>query len=73
MVCKKLEEEQWKAATRHTHTSIDDDYEERAENITMNHPHSSCYDGLMKQSKLLGRARKLFLVFRNGFICLSSF
>ena len=41
-----------------THTSIADDFEERAENVTMDHPHFSCYDGLMKQSKLLGRARK---------------
>ena len=41
-----------------THTSIADDFEERAENVTMDHAHFSCYDGLMKQSKLLGRARK---------------
>ena len=36
-----------------THTSIADKYEERAED-----PHSSCYDGLMEQTELLGRARK---------------
>ena len=43
-----------------THTSIADDYEKRAKNVdvTATHPHFSCYDGLMKQSKLLGRARK---------------
>ena len=43
-----------------THTSIADDYEERAKNVdvTTNRPYSSCYDGLMEQTKLLGRARK---------------
>ena len=41
-----------------THTSIADDYEERAEKVTMDHPHSSCCDGLMEQTELLRRARK---------------
>ena len=43
-----------------THTSIADEYEERAKNVnvTTNHPYSSCYDNLLKQSELLGRARK---------------
>ena len=43
-----------------THTSIADDYEERAKNVndTTTHPHSSCYDGLMEQTELLRRARK---------------
>ena len=43
-----------------THTSIADNYEERAENVdvTTIHPHSSCYDGLMEQTDLLRRARK---------------
>ena len=43
-----------------TQTSIADNYEGRAENIdvTTNHPYSSCYDGMLGQSKLLGRARK---------------
>ena len=43
-----------------THTSIADDYEEKAKNIdvTTTHPHSSCYDGLMEQTELLRRARK---------------
>ena len=43
-----------------THTSIADEYEERAKNVdvTTNHPYSSCYDGMLEQSKLLGRARK---------------
>ena len=43
-----------------THTSIADEYEERAENVdvTTNHPYSSCYDGMLEQSELLGRARK---------------
>ena len=43
-----------------THTSIADDYEERAKNVdvTTNQPHSSCYDGLMEQTELLRRARK---------------
>ena len=36
-----------------THTSIVDEYEERDED-----PHSSCYDWLMEQTELLGRARK---------------
>ena len=45
---------------RETRTSIADEYEERAKNIdvTMNHPYYSCYDGMLEQSKLLGRARK---------------
>ena len=43
-----------------THTSIADDYEEKAKNVdvTTTHPHSSCYDGLMEQTELLRRARK---------------
>ena len=43
-----------------THTSLADEYEERAKNVdvTTNHPYSSCYDGLMEQTKLLGHARK---------------
>ena len=43
-----------------THTSIADEYEERAKNVdvTMNHPYSSCYDGMLEQSKLLGHARQ---------------
>ena len=43
-----------------THTSIADDYEERAKNVdvTTTQPHSSCYDGLMEQTELLRRARK---------------
>ena len=43
-----------------THISIADEYEERAKNIdvTTNHPYSSCYDGMLEQLKLLGRARK---------------
>ena len=43
-----------------THTSIADDYEEKAQNIDIftTHPHSSCYDGLMEQTELLRRARK---------------
>ena len=43
-----------------THTSIADECEERAKNVdvTTNHPYSSCYDGMLEQSKLLGRARK---------------
>ena len=43
-----------------THTSIADEFEERAENVdvTMTHPHSSCYDGLMEQTELLRHARK---------------
>ena len=43
-----------------THTSIADDYEERAENVdtTTTYPHSSSYEGLMEQTELLGRARK---------------
>ena len=43
-----------------THTSSADEYEERAENvnITTNHPYSSCSDGMLEQSEVLGRARK---------------
>ena len=43
-----------------THTSIADEHEERAKNIdvTTNYPYSSCYDGMLEQSMLLGRARK---------------
>ena len=43
-----------------THTSIADDFEERAKNVDVptNNPHSSCYDGLMEQTELLRRARK---------------
>ena len=43
-----------------THTSIADEYEERAKNVdlTTTHPYSSCYDGLMEQTELLWRARK---------------
>ena len=43
-----------------THTSIADNYEERAENVdvTTTHPYSSCYEGLMEQTELLRRARK---------------
>ena len=43
-----------------THTSIADEFEERAKNVdlTTTHPHSSCYDGLMEQTDLLRRARK---------------
>ena len=43
-----------------THTSIADDYEEKAKNVdvTASHLHSSCYDGLMEQTALLRRARK---------------
>ena len=42
-----------------THTAIADGYEERAEavDVTTNHPYSSCYDGLMEQTELLGRIR----------------
>ena len=43
-----------------THTSIADEYEERAKevDVTTIYPYSSCYDGLMEQTELLGRARK---------------
>ena len=43
-----------------THTSIADEYEERAKevDVTTTYPYSSCYDGLMEQTELLGRARK---------------
>ena len=43
-----------------THTSIADKYEERAKNVdvTTNHPYSSCYDGMLEQTELLGSARK---------------
>ena len=43
-----------------THTSIADEHKERAKNVdvTMNHPYSSCYDGMLEQSKLLGHARQ---------------
>ena len=43
-----------------THTSIADDYEESRKCRRYNNkpPHSSCYDGLLEQSKLLRRARK---------------
>ena len=43
-----------------THTSIADEFEEKAQNIDIstNHPHSSCYEGLMEQTELLRRARK---------------
>ena len=42
-----------------THTAISDDYEERAEavDVTTNYPYSSCYDGMLEQTELLGRAR----------------
>ena len=42
------------------HTSMADEFEERAENVDVSttHPHSSCYDGLMEQTDLLRRARK---------------
>ena len=50
-----------------THTSIADDYVERAENVdvTTNHPYSSCYYGMLEQSKLLGRARKIRKIFKD--------
>ena len=57
-------QENWKKNNgklrRDTHTSIADDYEERAKNVdvTTTHPYSSCYDGLMEQTELLRRARK---------------
>ena len=43
-----------------THTSIADDYEESRKCRRYNNipPYSSCYDGLLEQSKLLMRARK---------------
>ena len=43
-----------------THTSIADEYEERAEavDVTTTHPYSSCYDRMLKQTELLRRARK---------------
>ena len=43
-----------------THTSMADEFEEIAKNfdVTTNHLHSSCYDGLMEQTELLRRARK---------------
>ena len=43
-----------------THTSIADEYEERAKevDVTTTYPYSSCYDGLVEQTELLGRARK---------------
>ena len=42
-----------------THTSIADDYEESRKCRRYNKPpHSSCYDGLLEQSKLLRCARK---------------
>ena len=41
-----------------THTAIAD-YEKRAEavDVTINHPHSSCYDRMPEQTGLLGHAR----------------
>ena len=40
-----------------THTSIADDYEERAENVDTTYPHSSSYEELVEQTALLRRAR----------------
>ena len=41
------------------HTSIADEYEEKAEavDVATNHPYSSCYNGLMEQTELLNCAR----------------
>ena len=59
MLCEKIRRRTMESCGK-THPSIADDYEERAQNVdvTMNHPYSSCYDGMLKQSELLGRARK---------------
>ena len=59
MVCKKIRRRAMESCDE-THTSIADEYEERAKNVDVatTHPYSSCYDGMLEQSKLLGRARK---------------
>ena len=59
MFCEKIRRRTMKSCDE-THTSIADEHEERAENVDVmtNHPYSSCYDGMLKQSELLGRARK---------------
>ena len=59
MFCEKIRRRTMESCDE-THTSIADEYEERAKNVdvTTTHPHSSCYDEMLEQSKLLGRARK---------------
>ena len=58
MLCEKI---RWRTmeSCDETHTSSADEYEERAEDVdvTTNHPYSSCYDGMLEQTELLGRAR----------------
>ena len=59
MVCEKIRRRTMESCDE-THTSMADEFEERAENVDVSttHPHSSCYDGLMEQTDLLRRARK---------------
>ena len=59
MFCEKIRRRRTMESCDQTHTSIADEYEERAEavDVTMNHPYSSCYDGMLEQTELLGRAR----------------
>ena len=59
MFCVKIRRKTMESCDK-THTSIADEYEERAKNVdvTTNHPYSSSYDGMLEQSKLLERARK---------------
>ena len=59
MFCVKIRRTT-KESCDEAHTSIADEYEKRAKNVdvTMNHSYSSCYDGMLEQSKLLGCARK---------------
>ena len=52
MFCEKIRRRTMKSCDE-TYTSVADEYEERAED-----PYSSCYDGMLKQMELLGRARK---------------
>ena len=57
--CEKIRRRTTESCDK-AHTSIADEYEERAEDVdvTTNHPYSSCYHGLEKQTELLGHARK---------------
>ena len=57
-----------------THTAIADDYQRRAEAVTLStsYPNSSCYDGLMEQTELLNctrvhqeEARKIQKIFKD--------
>ena len=59
MVCEKIRRRTMESCDE-THTSMADEFEERAENVDVSttHAHSSCYEGLMEQTELLIRARK---------------